>query len=92
MPIRGAFTARHLAQQPEGYEEAKEAEQQELESRTCAALVRGHHAREGSCLVLPRVSVQPKDKTWIKVLDLGLPHLPDLDVAELSHGIAPSAR
>ena len=84
----GCLYCKAFGAEPEGYEEAKEAEQNEL-NREHVRLWYVATTRAKELLVLPRVSVQPKDKTWIKVLDLGLPHLPDLDVAELPTELPP---
>ena len=84
----GCLYCKAFGAEPEGYEEAKEAEQNEL-NREHVRLWYVATTRAKELLVLPSLSVKATDKAWIKVLDLGLPHLPDLDVEELSTELPP---
>ena len=84
----GCLYCKAFGAEPEGYEEAKEAEQNEL-NREHVRLWYVATTRAKELLVLPSLSVKATDKAWIKVLDLGLPHLPDLDVGELSMDLPP---
>lgn len=67
---------------PVGHEEAREAEKAELDrERIRLWYVAATRARE--LLVIPRLDVKPSDSAWIALLDLSLPDLPALDLAQL---------
>ncbi len=68
---------------PEGYGEAKAAEQAELD-REHLRLWYVACTRAKELLVLPQLSVQIRDAAWVKVLDLALDDLASLDVEGLS--------
>ena len=67
---------------PAGYEEAREAENEERErERIRLWYVAATRARE--MLVLPRLDVAGAKNTWIELLDLALSDLPALDLSAL---------
>ena len=67
---------------PVGHEEAREAEKAELDrERVRLWYVAATRARE--LLIIPRLDAEPSDSAWISLLDLSLPDLPALDLAQL---------
>ena len=76
-----------LGVQPAGYEEAREAEKNELDrERVRLWYVATTRARE--LLVLPRLDVKPTKAAWSSIVDLALGDLPTLDVSHLPADIA----
>ena len=76
----GRFYCRVFGAQPTGLEEARAAEQQELErERVRLWYVAATRARE--LLILPRLDDDAAASAWKSVVDLGLPALPALEVA-----------
>ena len=69
--------------EPSGYEEARDAEELELErERVRLWYVAATRARE--LLVLPRLDVAARASAWITVVDLALPELPSVDLEHYS--------
>ena len=67
---------------PVGHKEAREAEKAELDrERVRLWYVAATRARE--LLIIPRLDAEPSDSAWISLLDLSLPDLPALDLAQL---------
>lgn len=67
---------------PAGYEEARDAEKEELDrERIRLWYVAATRARE--LLVLPRLDAAPSKAAWIALLDLSLAELPALDLSHL---------
>jgi len=67
---------------PEGYDEARQAEKEELDrERIRLWYVAATRARE--LLVLPRLDTTPSKSAWIGLVDLSLADLPSLDVSHL---------
>jgi len=70
----------------EGYEDARQAEKEELDrERIRLWYVAATRARE--LLVLPRLDVAPSKPAWIGLVDLSLAELPALDVSHLPAGV-----
>ncbi len=67
---------------PAGYENARQAEKQELDrERVRLWYVAATRARE--LLILPRLDATPSKSAWISLIDLALADLPSLDVSHL---------
>lgn len=79
----GELYCRAFGAFPERYAEAKAAEQSELD-REHVRLWYVACTRARELLMLPNLLVKQRDSAWIKVLDLGLEGLLELDVQEMS--------
>ena len=79
----GYLYCRAFGALPENYADAKEAEQSELD-REHVRLWYVACTRAKELLVLPKLTVSPKDSAWISLLDLDLEGLPSIDLEEMS--------
>jgi len=78
----GTFYCPVLGVAPRGYEDARQAEKDELDrERIRLWYVAATRARE--LLVLPRLDVVPQKGAWIRLVDLLLPDLPVFDATAL---------
>jgi exodeoxyribonuclease-5 len=83
------FYCKVLGVAPAGYENAREAEKQELDrERIRLWYVAATRARE--LLVLPRLNAAPSKSAWIGLIDLTLADLPALDVSNLPSDVVSS--
>lgn len=87
----GTFFCPVLGVAPTGYEDARQAEKDELDrERIRLWYVAATRARE--LLLLPRLDVAPQKGAWIGLVDLLLPDLPAFDATALPEGaIEPAA-
>ena len=79
----GYLYCRAFGALPENYNQAKSAEQSELD-REHVRLWYVACTRAKELLVLPKLTVSPKDSAWIRLLDLDLEGLPSIDLEEMS--------
>ena len=79
----GYLYCRAFGALPENYADAKEAEQSELD-REHVRLWYVACTRAKELLVLPKLTMSPKDSAWIRLLDLDLEGLPSIDLEEMS--------
>lgn len=82
------FWSTVLGIEPEGYEAAFQAEEEELDNEHVRLwYVAVTRARE--LLILPRLNTKPPENAWINLVNLLLPNLQAFDVSYLSSDISP---